>query len=295
MRISSPKTRRSGTAARSIAGALLVGLGATVAGSATAAGAQSPGGELYRVTLQNVAAQPWAPPVVATHRDGTHVFQVGAMASDEIATVAQQGNPAPLHTLLSGMPQVTQAINVGHPIPGRGTQRTVDGMTFGDTEVVEIRARPGDRLSVAGMLACTNDGFFGLDSVVIPTTGSATYMANAYDAGREDNTQRSEDLGDPCSVLGAAALRGDPNGNASPLTGARQPIQLHAGITATGDLTASAHGWQGAVGRITVARVAGASALPSTGGGPSGAALRVVAGLAVAAAGAGLALTRRRA
>ena len=223
------------------------------------------------------------------------MFQVGAMASDEIATVAQQGTPAPLHTLLSGMPQVTQAVNVGHPIPGRGTQRTVDGMTFGDTETVEIRAVPGDRLSVAGMLACTNDGFFGVDSVVIPTAGSATYMASAYDAGREDNTQRSEDLGDPCGVLGPTPLRGDPNGNASPATGARQPIQLHPGITATGDLTPAAHGWQGAVGRITIARVGGASALPATGGGPVAGWSQLAAGLALAAAGVGLALRRRSA
>ena len=52
-------------------------------------------------------------------------------------------------------------------------------MTFGDTESVKIRSLPGDRLSVAGMLACTNDGFFGVESVIIPTSGSVTYVASA--------------------------------------------------------------------------------------------------------------------
>jgi len=153
---------------------------------------------------------------------------------------------------------------------------------------------PGDRFSIAGMLGCTNDGFFGLDSVQLPTTGTATYMPNGYDAGREENTQRSEDLADGCSVLGPAPLRGYPNGNEYPATSPRRPIQIHPGITNTGDLAPAAHGWQGPVGRVTITRVAGASALPATGGASVSTALRAgSAGLALLAAGL-FTLRRRR-
>jgi hypothetical protein len=270
----------------------LLALALALPAGAGVASAQSPAGNLYRVTVQNVANQPWAPVVAATHRSGTHIYQVGGLASDEIATVAQMGNPAPLHAMLSGMPQVTQAVNVGHPIPGRGIQRTVDGATYGDTETFEIRALPGDTLSLAGMLACTNDGFVGLDSVVIPTTGSATYMASGYDAGREENTERSEDLGDPCSVLGATALRGDPNGNNSSATSPAQPIRVHPGVTGSADLSAAAHGWQGAVARVTITRVAGASALPATGRAPAPTLPILAVGLVLA--GSAVAALRRR-
>jgi hypothetical protein len=267
--------------------------GTVVAASGGVAAAQTPAGDTYRVTIQNISAQPFAPPVAATHRDGMHVFQIGAMASDQIATVAQEGNPVPLAMLLAGSAQVTEAVNVGHPIPGRGMQRVVDGTPFTDTTAIDIHAMPGDRFSLAGMLACTNDGFFGLDSVVLPAAGTATYAANSYDAGREENTQRSEDLGDPCSVLGSVPLRGDPNGNAAPATNPRQTIRIHPGITATGDLTPAAHGWQDPVARVTISRVGGAPALPHTGSGPAGTILHFAAA-GLAALGAGLVALRRR-
>jgi len=39
---------------------------------------------------------------------------------------------------------------------------------FTDTLTFDITARPGDRLSLATMLICTNDGFTGLDAARLP-------------------------------------------------------------------------------------------------------------------------------
>jgi len=49
-----------------------------------------------------------------------------------------------------------------------------------------INANPGDRLSFAGMLICTNDGFTGLDSLRLPNNNRARVTnARGYDAGSE--------------------------------------------------------------------------------------------------------------
>src|SRR5262249_23293053 len=44
----------------------------------------------YQVTLTNLTAgQPFSPPVAATHRPGVHMFQIGQLATDELAAIAQ--------------------------------------------------------------------------------------------------------------------------------------------------------------------------------------------------------------
>src|SRR5262249_22082270 len=94
----------------------------------------------------------------------------------------------------------------------------------------------------------------GLDAVQLPTRGSETFLLNGFDAGREQNTERSVDLPDPCSVLGPVTLAGDPDGNrdAEGATTPAQPIQLHPGSTGAGDLSGAMHGWRDPVAKVTI-------------------------------------------
>lgn len=231
-------------------------LGLTVFAVTGLAKADSPSTfRTYRVTLVDIApGQPLSPPVAATHQRGTHLFSVGKSASDQLAAVAQDGNPQPLVTALTGNPNVTRTINVGHPLTPQG--RTVG--TFTDSVTFTITAHPGDRFSLASMLICTNDGFVGLDGVRLPAK-SRSYLLDAYDAGREQNTQMSADIPDPCSLVGPMHLAGDPNGNRDTevASNPREPIHRHPGIKDVpgGQLTPATHGWTDPVAVVVITRL----------------------------------------
>jgi hypothetical protein len=234
---------------------LLAALLVLVAASAVTAAASGDGGlATYRVTLVNLTGgQPFSPPVAATHVPGVHMFQVGQLATDELAAIAQDGDEVPMATRFTGAHGVTAVVDVGRPLTPHGK---VVG-TFTDTAEFEIQAGPHDRLSLATMLICTNDGFLGLDGVRLPSSGSRTFFLAGYDAGREDNTEQSVDLVDPCSALGPFTLPGDPDGNVDDAvaTSPPQPIALHAGISGVGELSPDHHGWHDPVALVRVERI----------------------------------------
>lgn len=241
-----------------ITGKLLVGVGAltglVLATLLPAAAADSASGT-YRVTLVNLThGQPFSPPVAATHKKSIRMFQVGRLATDQLAAIAQDGNELPMVDLFNGSKHVTQTVDVGRPLTPRGT--TVGSFT--DSATFEITASAGDRLSLATMLICTNDGFLGLDAVKLPKAGSETFYLNGYDAGREQNTERSQDIVDPCSGLNPSfPLAGDPNGNtdAGIATIPAEQIHHHPGVAGTGDLSVLNHDWADPVASVTVERL----------------------------------------
>src|SRR5437879_4151462 len=201
-----------------MAGSVLLALSSFVVG--TPAVADSDQLRTYRVTLTNLThGQPFSPPVAATHRTQLHMFQVGHVASDELAAIAQDGNEVPMFNHFNGAAGVTQAVDVGRPLTTSG--KTVGSFT--DSATFDIHARAGDRLSIATMLICTNDGFLGLDAVRLPRDGSRTLFLVGWDAGRENNSEKSVDIVDPCSALGPVPLAGDPNGNRDTEVATAQP------------------------------------------------------------------------
>lgn len=213
-------------------------------------------GRVYRVTLVNLTGgQPFSPPVFATHAAGRHIFQVGGFASDQIAAIAQDGDPMPLFDLLDGAPGVREVVVVPRPLTALGT---IVG-DFNDSVTLEIHAGADDRLSFATMLICTNDGFLGLDAVRLPDHGSSTFAINGYDAGRERNTERSQHIVDPCSGLNPGhELAGDPDGNIDDAVENVVPrrIKHHPGIVGERELDAAFHGWYDPVAVVVVTRVA---------------------------------------
>jgi hypothetical protein len=208
----------------------------------------------YRVTIQNLTeGQPLSPPVAATHNSNINLFARGSQASPELEAIAEDGDPAPLFNFLGGSEDVTEAVNVGMPLPTLGS--TAGG--FSDAVTFDIMSSAGDVFSLAAMLICTNDGFIGLNSVELPRDGSAVHWLNAYDAGTEDNTEASEDLVDPCTALGPVELDGDPNGNVDDEvdTDPHAAVALHPGIEGSSALTAGDHGWGLPIAKVTITRV----------------------------------------
>jgi hypothetical protein len=205
----------------------------------------------YRVTIENETdGQPFSPGVALTHRGSVSLFEVGDQASPGIEAIAEDGNEAPALAAAMGAQGVTDVFDISQPTTPEGT--TVGSFT--DEFTFEIQARRGDKLSLAVMLICTNDGFTGLNSVKLPNDDSVTYHAAGYDAGTEDNTEESEEIVDPCTALGPTALAGDPNGNedAAVDTSPHVNIHHHPGIQGGADLSASMHGWEDPVAEITI-------------------------------------------
>jgi hypothetical protein len=106
------------------------------------------------------------------------------------------------------------------------------------------------RISVAGMLICTNDGFGGVDGLPLPARiGEAVSIGGAaYDAGTEVNTEAYEDLVPPCDGLGET-------GATNPALAENGRVGSHPGIRGGADLSPAIHGWDDPVIRVTVTRV----------------------------------------
>ncbi len=210
----------------------------------------------YRVSLQNLTGgQPFSPPAAATHDEDIHMFQVGELATDELAAIAQDGNEIPMVNLFNSLrldDNVTDVVDVGRPITPRRVVK--DGFT--DSVTFMIRAHSGHRFSIATMLICTNDGFTGLDGVKLPKHGTRVFLTNAYDAGREVKTEKQPDIVEPCSLLGPVVLPGvHPSPNFDPPIVPPYPIRMHAGIQGVGDLSIALHGWVNPVAKVTITRV----------------------------------------
>ena len=191
-------------------------------------------GVTYRITVENLTqTQPFSPIVAATHRQGVHMFKVGRRASDELEAVAEDGNNGPMVARLSEAP------------------RRVVIDFFGDDELVlpgasisfELKADRRARLSLAGMLVCTNDGFTGLDGRSLPKRGSKEYYLKTYDAGTEKNTELATDV--PCL----------PGGNENDAVDTNRRIKPHRGIQEVGDLTKAEHGWTDPVAKVVIERI----------------------------------------
>jgi hypothetical protein len=166
-----------------------------------------------------------------------------------LEAIAENGDNAAMAALLGDAAEVTDVYTNSLPL-----------LPVGNAVTFTIQARSGDRLSLAMMLICTNDGFVGLDSVELPRFGSSVFGAFAYDAGTETNSERSEDLPDNCSTLGPVPLDGDPNGNANEPPLMSHPVTPHPGLQGTGDLSAQ-HQWLGAAAKVTVVQIAASSPL----------------------------------
>ena len=208
----------------------------------------------YQVTLENLTdGQPFSPPVAITHRRSSQMFvpnNRNALAA--IEAIAEDGDPSLAVDHFSGKRFVSDVVNVGMPLTPHGT--TVGDFT--DTVTFEIVARRGDRLSLAGMLICTNDGLVIASDAALPQHGSVNYYLNGFDAGTEDNTELSHDIVDACSALGPVVLDGDPNGNENDVVNTHPAgdIVWHPGIAGDGDLL-DVHDWDGAVAKLTIERI----------------------------------------
>lgn len=213
----------------------LSAIGALLLGAAGMASALE-----FDVTVTNLTrGQQFTPILVASHKAGVHLFDLGSAASPQLKTLAEEGNVAPLTALLLGNPEVLDVVNsVGLLDPGKSvTQRVKTGGSF-------------DNLSVAAMLIPTNDGFFTVNDAAGPNgQASVTILSPAYDAGTERNDETCASIPGPNFVE-----CGGPGGGGAP-GGGEGYVHIHAGIHGIGDLDPALRDWRNPVARITIRRV----------------------------------------
>lgn len=212
----------------------------------------------YTIEVENLTTgQPFTPPLVVAHSNQIDVFEEGEAASQELSQIAENGNYDPLVGVLSGSDAVYgYAMGDGPILPGASA-------------TIAISAPEGSYLSSVFMLICTNDGFTGIDSMLLPASGSETVETSSYDAGSEMNTEDFADLVPPCQEVIGVMSDDEGTGMSNPALAEGGVIAMHPGVQEVADLTAADHGWTDPVARISVTVDSQpADGLPSAGSGP---------------------------
>ncbi len=192
----------------------------------------------YRVTITNLTrSQPFTPPVVVTHSIDVHLFIPGQPAAAPLVPLAEEGDTSELVDVLQSAGGILDVAVADGPIPPGGSA------------TVDVTAR-GNKvfLSAVGMLATTNDAFFGLDGELLSGHPRAWHVeVPAYDAGSEANSETCATIpGPPCNSAGVRDT-----------DGAEGVVSLHNGIHGVGDLDPAQFDWRNPVARIDVVRLPG--------------------------------------
>jgi hypothetical protein len=202
----------------------------------------------YKVMIENLTTtQPLSPGVLVAHDDSAYLWKDGMKASEGIRLIAEEGKPDVAYNEAMSMAGVHGVSKIDMPIQRKGT-------TSPYMRTFEIVASDkATKLSAATMLVCTNDGFTGLNSAMLPynVNDSVTYTSNGYDAGTELNDERSQTIVDGCGKEGTVPLPMDGDSRVA----TSEMIHHHPGIMGNADLSKSAHGWNDPVAKITIERV----------------------------------------
>lgn len=187
----------------------------------------------YQVTVTNITkGQTFTPIISATHQRSVSFFELGQPATIAIETMAEGGDTSALKSMLEANPKVTEIVSTdGLLSPGESVSFAIKGSYY-------------SRFSFAAMLLPTNDTFVSIDSVRLPFRGQISVLANAYDAGTENNSELCIDIPGPtCGGEGYLVDSGEGYIFPSP------------GVHGEAELQASAYDWQGAVAKVKLERI----------------------------------------
>ncbi len=218
------KPMRYALTAAAVSGLLLSSTAATAGGPAS-----------YHVTITNITNSiNFTPILVASHRKGVSLYELGSPASDELTAIAEGGDIAPLSAVLQDDPRVADVQDSG------------DLLGPGESVTVTVSATHGaHNISMASMMLPTNDGFIALNGVKAPRHGTVTYYSPGFDAGTEPNDEL-------CISIPGPTCGGE---GPSPGAGGEGYVHINRGIHGIGDLPPDVYDWRNAVAKITISRV----------------------------------------
>lgn len=193
-------------------------------------------GKVYEVTITNITrAQIFTPIMVASHRSGTKLFELGTPASDELEVLAESGNPGPLSDKLIHDAGADVAI-------------AEDVLPPGHSITLHVSADRHHRyLSIASMLVPTNDGMFAINGIRGPRGGHSLHLRSpAYDAGTEDNDEMCVSIPGPPFLC---------NGEGVSQEGGEGYVYIHSGIHGIADVNEATYDWRNPVASVSIRRV----------------------------------------
>lgn len=210
-------------------------------------------GNGIHVSVTNLTPGIWFTPLFVTAHNGhSSLFTAGEPASPSLEILAECGDTSKLVADL-GAAGADMLVNPAGGLLGPG-----------ETATGELMTSPRNRyLSLVGMLIPTNDGFVGLDSLLIPRTpGTYVYDLYGYDAGTEVNDEVLFTEGCDASTPGIPA---DPSGlGGTGGTGvasveSNPTVHIHPGnvgdldpVGGPSDLSSAYHGWNNPVARLVI-------------------------------------------
>jgi hypothetical protein len=201
----------------------------------TSTAATADGSAAYHVTITNITNSiNFTPILLASHRKGVSLYELGSTASNELTAIAEGGDIAPLSAVLQDDPRVADVQDSGDLL-GPGESVTV---TLSATHAAH-------NISMASMMLPTNDGFIALNSVKAPRHGTVTYYSPGYDAGTEPNDEL-------CISIPGPTCGGE---GPSPGAGGEGYVHINRGIHGIGDLAPDVYDWRNPVAKITISRV----------------------------------------
>ena len=151
--------------------------------------------------------------------------------------MAETGNPGVLAGEVDGASGV-KSVDV---LPGTSGPPGV--LTLPSESNSRVIYSLGKYVTVAGMLAATNDAFYAVRGIRLPKNGKITVRAIAYDAGSEVNDEAAGSI---------PALGNDTYSNED----GEGFIHIHRGVQGIGNLE-PIHDWRNPVVQITIERLNG--------------------------------------
>lgn len=204
--------------------------------------------ETATITLENTSTMVISPPIVIVHEAGYAPFNVGSVASPELALLAEDGDASELAVIARAEQGVEVVVVAAGPLPP------------GESVTLEVPVGANAYyLTVLGMLVTTNDAFAHVtidirEATMMADEMSSDAMAIAGHAPPADGIVRVYDAGSERDTESCAHVPGPPCGSAGVRVtdGAEGHVALDGGILGVGDLDPSEWDWRNPVLSVQV-------------------------------------------
>jgi len=216
---------------------MVILLGVALASCDTMASERLDNEKIYTVTITNIShGEFFTPIMVASHRKGVKLFNLGESASTELEILAESGDSNPLKESL---------LNTGKALD---IAQASGALAPGKSVTLKVRMnRKNAFISVAAMLVPSNDAFFAVNGLYVgKEKHTKTVYSPAYDAGSELNDELCVSIPGPsfvCSGEGTNPESGEGF------------VHIHPGIQGIADLDKAKFDWRNPVAKITIKRM----------------------------------------
>jgi len=217
---------------RKISGVII--LGAALASCDTMASERE---GMYEVTITNIShGEFFTPIMVASHKHGVKLFELGKPASSELEIIAESGNSNPLKDSLIATGKVLDVAQAEGALPP------------GQSITLYVKAnKKNTYISVASMLVPSNDAFFAVNGLHIGKAKKAvTVYSPVYDAGSEINDELCVSIPGPGFVCSGEGMNTETGEGF---------VHIHPGIQGIADLDKAQFDWRNPAAKITIKRV----------------------------------------